>query len=232
MINFEPDKNNTNQKTNKGFIMGNSVTFSSIKDELNTGDIILFHGPSAESKLIEKLDKSPFSHVGIVVRLEETDHNRPLLWESSTIQDLIDFETDQARSGVHLVDLEGVLKYCMSKPAKDGKTYQFAWRKLNPGTTKNGMDNFVKFMGEVDGRAFPSLSEMAIHFAEGHYDIKTDNRTYFCSQLASDTFMHLNLLTDNHPDNYYSPGSFSEDHFGLEMLNGAQLIGEQYFELD
>lgn len=52
-------------------LQANTVAYSSIKDQLQTGDVILFHGPSAESVLIEKLDKSPFSHVGIVVYLAQ-----------------------------------------------------------------------------------------------------------------------------------------------------------------
>jgi len=211
--------------------MDSSLEYSAIKDDLATGDIILFHGPSAESEIIEKIDHSPFSHVGIIVRLEGTEHNRPLLWESSEITELTDFETGGKRSGVHLVDLEKVLQHCLNHPSKSGKKYTFAWRKLDAGQTENLKKNFENFMSQVDGRAFPSLAQMAEHFLEGRMEIKSNMRTYFCSELASDTYMNLNLISKEHPPNYYSPGSFSEEHFELEMLNGAQLDPEKYFVL-
>lgn len=213
-------------------LQANTVAYSSIKDQMQTGDIILFHGPSAESVLIEKLDKSPFSHVGIVVRLEGTDHNRPLFWESSTIQDLNDYLEGAARSGVHLVDLEEVLDYAMAEKPVDGQHYQFAWRKLDPGSNTDLLNKMLAFMRTVDGRAFPSLAEMAIHFAEGRGDIKCNDRTFFCSELASDTYINCGLLSTEHPPNYYSPGSFSKEHDELKLLNGAQHVTEQYFQLD
>ncbi|TNE71179.1 hypothetical protein EP331_10135 [bacterium] len=212
--------------------VANTVAYSSIKDQLQTGDIILFHGPSAESVIIEKLDQSPFSHVGIVVLLEGTDHNRPLFWESSTIQDLDDFLAGKVQGGVHLVDLESVLDYAMSEKPVHGQHYQFAWRKLDPGSNTDILDKMLAFMRTVDGDAFPSLEEMAIHFAEGRLDIKCNMSTFFCSELASDTYMNCGLLTTEHLPNYYSPGSFSKEHYELKLLNGAQHVTEQYFQLD
>ena len=209
-----------------------TIAYSKIVDQFSTGDIILFHGPALESVVIEKADKSPFSHVGIVVKLEGTDFNKPLFWESSTIQTLEDYEKHAISSGVHLVDLESVLDYAMQQKPSHGQHYQFAWRKLDPGSNPDVTKSMEDFMGTVDGRAFPSLGEMAEHFIEGRLHIESNLRTFFCSELASYTYMQTGLMSKKNPPNYYSPGSFSAQNYELELLNGAKHIGEQYFQLD
>ena len=40
--------------------------FSELEPEMRTGDLILFSGRYEESELIEKLEHSPWSHVGMI----------------------------------------------------------------------------------------------------------------------------------------------------------------------
>lgn len=44
-----------------------SVKYNEVKDQLKTGDLILFHGMSNSSKLNEILSGSEWSHVGMVI---------------------------------------------------------------------------------------------------------------------------------------------------------------------
>ena len=99
-------------------------TYSQIKNQLKSGDVILFNGPSLESKIIEWTDKSPYSHVGMVVRVPE--YSEPLLWESSPIEKFEDKIKKAPSSGVHLVNLEDIINHCGEQK------YSFAYRSINP----------------------------------------------------------------------------------------------------
>ena len=200
--------------------------FKSIEEELSTGDLILFHGPGPESELIECIDHSPFSHVAMVVKLPEYD--QALLWTSDEIVTITDVLDGKREKGVHLLDLAKVLDFCNHKTAKNGQHYKYTWRKLNYDKPENFMGLLMHFMHKIDGTAFPSLEAMALHFMAGKLGISTGNKSMFCSELITDTFVHLNLLPLNTVINSYSPGSYAENH-DLKFLDGAVLAKEVSF---
>ena len=206
------------------------TTYSDIKDKIQTGDIFLFHGPGLESELIEVVDGTSFSHVAMGVRLP--GHTEPLLWTSDEIVSLTDQIDQGKRGGVHLLDAKSVFEVCMERKYKNNKHYKFAWRSLeNVARDDAFMKLLETFMREVDGRAFPSLEEMVIHFIEGKLGIETNTRTFFCSELATDTYVHLELLPSDTIINSLSPGDFSSAH-KLPLQKGAQLGNEVFFKLD
>ena len=47
--------------------------YEEIRDELRSGDIVLFSGPALMSHLIEWATRCPWSHVGFILRLDEID---------------------------------------------------------------------------------------------------------------------------------------------------------------
>ncbi len=201
-------------------------TYSSIVDDLSTGDLILFHGPGPESELIELIDHSPFSHVAMVVRLPK--YEQPLLWTSDEIVTITDVLDGKREKGVHLLDLAKVLDFCNHKTAKNGKHYKYTWRKLDYDKPDDFMDLLTQFMKKTDGTAFPSLEAMALHFLAGKLGISTGTKSMFCSELITDTFVHLNLLPSDTIINSYSPGSYAENH-DLKLLDGASLAQEFNF---
>lgn len=83
--------------------------FDEAEKTSKTGDIILFHGSSVEREVIEIVDHSVFSHVGMVVDGNLFGRSRPLFWESSTITDFVDIVDHKKHAGVHLIDLKRLL---------------------------------------------------------------------------------------------------------------------------
>ena len=84
-------------------------------DFLQTGDIILFQGRSFLSYLLEYFGRSPYSHVGMIVRnpsfLNPALEDGIYLLESGW-NPIPDVETGQTKIGVQLHFLEDILKEC------------------------------------------------------------------------------------------------------------------------
>ncbi|WP_457674257.1 hypothetical protein [Thiolapillus sp.] len=205
------------------------TTWNDISGNVDSGDIFLFHGPGLESEIIEDVDGTPFSHIALGVRLP--GHQHPLLWTSDEITTLTDQLDHGKRSGVHLLDAKSVFELCMKRRYSNGKHYRFAWRRLHVDRNARFMKALEDFMRDVDGRAFPSLEEMAAQFAEGKLDIGTNTRTFYCSELATDTYVHLGLLPADTLINSLSPGDFSSSN-RLPLQSGATLDRELWFTLD
>ena len=203
--------------------------YNSINQLFSTGDLILFHGPGPESELIELIDHTPYSHVAMVVKLPKYD--KPLLWTSDEIVTITGVLDEKRQKGVHLLDLASVLKFCNKKTTKSGAHYSYTWRQLNYSKPKNFMTLLENFMQSVDGTAFPSLEAMALHFFAGTLGISTGTKSMFCSELITDTFVHLNLLPADTIINSYSPGSYADGQH-LQLLDGASLNEAVAFTYD
>jgi hypothetical protein len=203
------------------------TSYAQIADQFQTGDIVLFEGVSLESRLIEDIDRSRFSHVGIAVRLPGYD--APLLWSSDTIATLKDPLADKPEAGVHLIDLRETLTFLLNETTTQKKPpYTFARRALTADRSVKFYQDLQAFMHTIDGRAFPSLAKMAEHFLEGNLGIRVSLRTFFCAELVADTYEHVGLLSNKRLVNSYSPGTFAQNH-SLTLLSGASLGAEQPF---
>lgn len=196
---------------------------------MTVGDLILFHGPGPESQLIEKIDHTSFSHVAMVVRLPGVDS--PLLWTSDEITSIVDVLDGQEKKGVHLLDLAAVLEFCKNKPSQTGAQYSFTWRPLIYKRPDDFLNRLAQFMQKVDGTAFPSLEAMALHFLAGKLGISTGSHSMFCSELITDTFVHLDLLPEDTVINSYSPGSYAAGQ-DLKLTSGAHLGPETPFSYE
>ncbi len=49
------------------------IIFDDLVPEMKTGDLMLFNGKYKGSKLIEILERSEWSHVGIIIKLDDID---------------------------------------------------------------------------------------------------------------------------------------------------------------
>jgi len=205
------------------------TTLKQIISEFSTGDLILFKGFGIESEIIEFVDGSPYSHVAMVIKMPELS-DQPLLWSSDEITNINDFLNDGLHAGVHLMDLQSVLDLTAARTNKQGDHYTYAWRKLNYDKSGDFMNTLEIFMRSVDGRAFPTLEDMALHYAEGKLGKKTDQKTFFCSQLASNTYINVGIFPDSLIDNSVAPGDFGNDKSDkLPFQNGASLVAEVDF---
>jgi hypothetical protein len=75
--------------------------YEDIRSSLKTGDVVLMGGSSIFSRAIRRLTRSKWSHVGMVMKVEEFD--TLLLWESTTNGHDKDVQTGEVKRGVQLV---------------------------------------------------------------------------------------------------------------------------------
>jgi hypothetical protein len=204
-------------------------TLKDIISKFSTGDLILFHGFGIESEIIEFIDDSPYSHVAMVMKIPELS-DQPLLWSSDEIPSINDYLNDGLHPGVHLMDLQSVLDLTSSRTNKKGEHYTYSWRKLNYSKLPSLMPTLEAFMRSVDGRSFPTLEGMALHYAEGKKGIRANQKTFFCSQLATNTYIHINIFPDTLIDNSVAPGDYGDTKsVKLPWQNNASLEPEVHF---
>lgn len=199
------------------------LPYSEIEPHLQTGDLILFSGQYSISKLVEKLEQSPWSHVAMVVRLPDIDY--PLLWESTALTNLPDELKHDHMTGPKLVNLhERLLTY-----GQDVTPYvppRYAVRPLDVQRTPEMMAALFALFTELHGIPNPGQWKMIFEVLEGrflHIRSKLDN--YTCSQLIAESYIKMGLLDPDLVTNGLMPCDFSSDghlkllkgHFGEEI---------------
>ena len=110
------------------------TTYESVRNEMKTGDIVLFSGKGAISHGIKLLTLSKWSHVGMILRLP--DSRAVFLWESTTLSNLKDAIDGKKKKGVQLVLLRDRLN-----------TYggEVSVRHLNDFEIHNELYNDIKY---------------------------------------------------------------------------------------
>lgn len=182
------------------------MTFDEIAPDLNTGDIFLFHGTEWTSRIIEEVTHSIYSHVAMVVRAPGSSGTNGLtLWQS--------FEPT---GGVGISDAGTFLAKYDVKPGEF-----MAARHLNVTRTPAMQAALDSWVSTVNGRPFPSITDLVLHWIEGTKDISSGYGDFFCSQLLASTYMQMGLLPSNPVANAYSPESFSDANPSLPLQLGA-----------
>jgi hypothetical protein len=145
-------------------------SFDEISGALCTGDIILFHGGGDVSRIVEIVEKSEWSHVGMAVRpavigLEADCGSKPLLWHSTPqLKGIIDVETKEERpAGPEIVYIEDILHLLK------GYGYSVAARSLAASRKRDMMEKLRQFMETVHGDGFPSIPGLVIEYIEGTF---------------------------------------------------------------
>lgn len=207
-------------------------TLDEIADNITCGSVLLCSGTAAESRLIEEVDHTDFSHSAMIVRFH--DDPQLYLWTADTVdkmEDQIHKESNPDHPGTHLLVLKDYLanldKYY---PSPDGSKYRFAFARLT------GVDVDEKQLWSVmykyDGTPFPPTKQEFLHWIEGQADIDSGMLNSFCAQMVANTYQKMGWLKLNHPANHYNPGSYAKTHeINSEMVGGASLKQPQYFKL-
>ncbi|MAE81440.1 MAG: hypothetical protein CMB80_01800 [Flammeovirgaceae bacterium] len=186
------------------------MKYSEIRSQLKTGDIVLFSGKGRISNIIKWFTKSPWSHVGMVIKSKEWD--TLLLWESTTLSKLKDISTGKARQGVQLVPLSERIK-----------TYEgsIGIRKVK-GRGGFNQQGLIELRAEVKGRPY---EESKIELLKSAYDgplgqNEEDLSSLFCSELVAEAYQRMGLLTETTPSNEFTPADFGGD---IALLGAAYL---------
>lgn len=188
--------------------MNKLTNYINIRDELKTGDLVLFTGTGLVSNIIKL--SGEFTHIGMIVNFLEYDFT--CLWESTTLSTLKDLESGTLIKGVQLVPL-----------SKRISTYDgdIAIRKLigvKPDIRTNKA--LLDFRRNFNGRKYEkSIMDLIGSAFDIFADKVEDLSTLFCSELVAEAYQRMGLLSEDTPSDMYSPSDFSEEG-GLELLTG------------
>ncbi len=186
--------------------------YNEIRENLKTGDIVLFSGKKALSMGIKWFTGSTWSHVGMVLRLPEW--NIVLLWESTTLSNLTDITTGKETQGVQLVPLsERVKKY-------DG---DISVRQLEGvDRTPEMMADLKTLSEQFKGKPY---EQSKIELLKSAYDglfgeNQEDLSSLFCSELVAEAYQTMGLISESEPSNEFTPKDFSSEK-RISLLRGS-----------
>lgn len=185
------------------------MAYSEIKDSLKTGDLILFHGVQISSKLIELIEWSFWSHVGMVVLPEDIGlaGKEPLFWESTASGDgIIDYLTGKPKTnGPMLVALHDRIEVDL----KQHYDTHFLVKYLNCSLKPEELQKLKDFINKAHGCGFPNAENALKYYIEGRsFNIPAPDVDVFCSQLIAETFMAMGFISAEYVSNGYSPDDF------------------------
>jgi len=177
------------------------MKYNQIRPNLKTGDIVLFSGNSWASSFIKFFSGSKWSHIGLVVKVD--DYDITLVWESTTLTDIPDITTGSPKKGVQTVPLSSRHK------TYDGK---MAVRHLNTSITATMKSNLCTLRKQLMGRPYEqSEIELASSLLDfGKFDNKEDLSSLFCSELVAESLQCMGIIPDKYPSNEFTPKDFDQ----------------------
>ncbi|ALQ51824.1 YiiX/YebB-like N1pC/P60 family cysteine hydrolase [Nitrosomonas ureae] len=164
------------------------LPYSDLRAKLKSGDILFASGDYLVSKAIQKVTGSPWSHVGIVFRLDSID--RVLLLES--VEDI----------GVRFAPLSKYLNDYEDKRPYKGRVVLARCKDVNSATVE-GIATFG-----IDELTQPyDKDEIAKILARITLGIgkKEKDREYICSELVHECFSHAGKEFAFNPKEFISP---------------------------
>lgn len=199
------------------------ATYSEIRDQLGTGDVVLFSGKGGISNLIKNFTRSKWSHVGMVLCIPESD--MVLLWESTTLSNIADLDTHRITKGVQLVPFSQRLQRYEGTAAV---------RQLAVNRKQLNLDGLSTFRSEMKGRPYEKSEAELFKAAYDGWGGKNeeDFSSLFCSELVAGAYQAMGLLPKPAnkndkavlPANEYTPKDFSDEaRQPLGLLLGATL---------
>lgn len=188
--------------------------YDTIRKNLKTGDVVLFSGKGAISHGIKLFTFSKWSHVGMVLRLPDTD--TVFLWESTTLSNLADAIDGKNKKGVQLVLMsERIRTYdgdaCV-RHLQDFEVDNVKYEKLM--ALRKTLRNKPYEKDQIE------LIKSAYDGPWGHNE--EDLSSLFCSELVAEAYQCLGLISNKVPSNEFTPKNFAEGD-GLKLGLGASL---------
>ncbi|NQZ57958.1 MAG: hypothetical protein HRT88_10905 [Lentisphaeraceae bacterium] len=187
--------------------------YDDLRDDLQTGDLVLFSGGTIMSRFIRFFGRSNWSHLGMVV--VDKVYDQVLIYQATPVDKIEDFYSGAAKKGVQINALSDVIK------KYDGGV---AIRQLtNFERTDEVISSVTKFRKEMKDKPF---EEDYLEFVKACYDgpfgdnDNEDLSALFCSELVAEAYQRMGILSDSIPSNEYTPKDFSSGG-SLDLLQGA-----------
>lgn len=192
------------------------VRYEDVEAQLRTGDVLLFHGDSRRSRVVETISGSTFSHIGMVVRLEQKP---PLIWHTDPRPVAEDVLDRQDHGGAQLNDLATALAK-MTSPAYGDTPWL---RQLLVARTPALDDAALLAVTDMDERSFPAPIRVFVDWLLGHLRTPTPGKRMDCAEVVAEAYQRMGLLPAIPPANAYAPKDFSAENEKLGLLLGASL---------
>ena len=201
------------------------IGYDEVKDSLKTGDIVLFHGVETVSKLIELIEWSFWSHVGVVVLPEDIGltGQEPFFWEATASGDgIVDVLTGKPKeSGPMLVSLRERIRVDL----KQHYDTHFQVKYLNRPLKQQELQQLKDFIYKAHDRGFPTAENLLKYYMEGKYlNIPAPDTVAFCSELTAETFMAMGFISTKYVPNGYCPDDFNKGD-NLPSLQPFYFVG-------
>jgi hypothetical protein len=192
--------------------------YTDIKDNLDTGDLVFFCSDDYYSKCIRKFGNCVFSHVGLIIKLNDI-----VFILECDLDGSYDFlSKKENKHGVHLVQLdEKIYNY-------DG--YMFGYKKLiNGKINKNELDKLIKLTNNISFDT-SHLNLLGTVFKNNLYSrmLNTNNKM-FCSQYLAFIYKKLGIIEDKMLDCQFSINDFLKD---FDTINNYKYDKIQYFKFN
>lgn len=203
------------------------LNFTQFTSDLDTGDIILFHGDSSFDKITDYLECSPWAHVGMIIKSQD---QQTYIWESTIKSKVKDTDYNKTKGGPQLVRLKDRLINDVKEKDHSG----WAIRKLRVSDSmrdsfNESLQHIIQIEHEKD---IPGAIDVFVEAILGRYfHAKTDEKKVFCSELIVLTFMQMGLVSKKEIANGYVPKDFSSGSDTLKFLSKkVSLSNERYFK--
>lgn len=187
------------------------IAYNEVKGSLKSGDLVLFHGIETTSELIELIEWSYWSHIGMVILPKDIGlaGEEPLFWESTASGDgIIDQLTGKPKeNGPMLVSLGERIQVDLSQHYDT----HFLVKYLNRSLQDHELQQLKDFIDKAHDRGFPSAENVLKYYLEGKsYNIAAPDTDVFCSELTAETFMAMGLISSEYVPNGYCPDDFNK----------------------
>ncbi len=177
-----------------------ATQYDDIREELKTGDMVLFSGSGFVSRIIQMYTRSKWSHVGLVIKDEWWD--MLLLWESTTLSKIKTVH-GRVRQGVAIRPLSEVIENY------DGEV---GVRQLAFPLTDSQELTISELRKEFKGRDYEQnkseLFKSAYDFIGGKNE--EDLSSLFCSELVAEAYQRVLFFSENKPSNEYTPADLAD----------------------
>lgn len=191
-----------------------SISFDDFLTQAQTGDLVLFHGKSTESGIVEAITSGGYSHSAMVVVLPNGDKT---LWQAAGEALEVDPVKGRLHTGAQLGDLADTVALVYNHWNDEPHYRPVVWNR--PATLANDV---LAFVNQLEGRPFPDTVVMLGNWLVGkNLDIDLASGSVFCSELVAMTYQALGLLPDDPVPNAYSPSDFSSEYGDIGLQGGA-----------
>ena len=204
----------------------NAMKYIDIRDELKTGDIVLFSGTGPISMLIRLTTRSRWSHIGMIVKVPDFD--MVLLWESTSLNNYLGVKDVYAGA-----PLKGVQTTVLSDKISRFRG-DVAVRQLNDELEIDKIKELSNLRNEW--KNIPYETDY-LELLNSAIDLKIipeneeDLSSIFCSELVGEALQRIKIIDESMPSNEFVPSDFDEGKIIDSLTIGDYRYGS-LIELD